>query len=166
MRYALDACLLPIAFTAIRDRRDAINILAAVVIGATVAAVSAIIVHRPAESANAGRAAGTVGDPNELAAALLIGLAVAGAFAVNRHFSTLLRVLSGFAAALCLAGILVSLSRGGLIGVAGALVVAIIVGGRWRGRVLALCVIARRLGFFVFCLAAGQRTRAQRVRRR
>ncbi len=152
MRYSLDAFLIPIAFAAVRGRKDAINILAAVVVGASVAAVSAIISPPAAESAIAGRAAGTVGDPNELAAALIIGLAVAGAFAVNRHVSTLLRALSAFAAVLCLAGILFSLSRGGLIGLAGALVVAIIVGGRWRGRVLTLCatLVLCAVGYFVF----------------
>lgn len=139
MRYTLDAFLLAIAFTAVRDRRDAIRILAVIVAGATVAAVSAIASPPPPESAVFGRATGTVGDPNELAAALVVGLAIAVAFAVNRHISTPLRALSGISAALCLSGILLSLSRGGLIATACALVVAVAVGGRWRGRVLALC---------------------------
>jgi O-antigen ligase len=152
MRYALNAFLIPIAYVALRDRKDAKNALAAIVIGASVAAVSAILSPPAPESAIAGRAAGTVGDPNELAAALIIGLAVAGAFAVNRHVSGYLRLLAAGAGALCLAGILISLSRGGLIGLAGALLVAVIVGGRWRGRVLALCMtlVGCAVGYFAF----------------
>jgi O-antigen ligase len=138
MRYALNAFLLPIAFTAVRNRRDAMHILAAIVIGASIAAVSAIIAPPPPESAIYGRAAGTVGDPNELAAALLVGLVVAAAFAVNRHISPALRALAGVSAVLCLMGILLSLSRGGLLGTACALLIAVAVAGRWRRRVLAL----------------------------
>jgi O-antigen ligase len=151
-RYALDAFLLPIAFTAVRNRRDAIHILAAIVFGASIAAVSAIVAPPPPESAVFGRAAGTVGDPNELAAALLVGLAIAVAFAVNRHISGPLRALSGVSAALCLTGILLSLSRGGLIGTGCALLIAIAVGGRWRGRVLALCgaLAVLAVGYFAF----------------
>jgi O-antigen ligase len=154
MRYALNALLLPIAFTAIRNRRDAVRIFAAIVVGAAIAAVSAIVSPPPPESAISGRAAGTVGDPNELAAALLVGLAIATAFLVNRHIKRPLRALSGIAAVLCLAGILISLSRGGLIGGACALLIAIVVGGRWRGRVLALCGALAVLAVGYFALLA------------
>ncbi len=152
MRYALDAALIPIAYTAVRDRRDAVHVFAAIVVGATIAAVSAILSPPAAESAVAGRATGTVGDPNELAAALIVGLAVAMAFAANRHFNVRQRALAGVAATLCLTGILISLSRGGLIGLAAALVIAVVVGGRWRRRVLglggALALLA--VGYFAF----------------
>ncbi|MEA2208192.1 MAG: hypothetical protein QOF54_669 [Solirubrobacteraceae bacterium] len=152
MRYGLNAFLLPIAYTAVRSRRDAIRILAAIVIGATIAALSAIASPPPPESAIYGRAAGTVGDPNELAAALLVGLAIAVAFAVNRHISVAFRALAGCSAALCLTGILISLSRGGLLGVGCAMVIAILVGGRWRARVLALAgfLAVLAVGYFAF----------------
>jgi O-antigen ligase len=151
-RYALNAFLLPIAFTAVRNRRDTMRILAAIVIGASVAAISAIVAPPPPESAIYGRAAGTVGDPNELAAALLVGLAIAAAFAVNRHISPPLRTLASVSATLCLIGILLSLSRGGLLGAACALLIAVVVGGRWRGRVLALSGVLAVLavGYFAF----------------
>lgn len=154
MRYALDAALIPIAYTAVRDRRDTVQVFAAIVVGATIAAVSAILAPPAAESAVAGRATGTVGDPNELAAALIVGLAIATAFAANRHFNARQRTLAGVAAALCLVGILISLSRGGLIGLAAALVIAIVVGGRWRGRVLALCGVLALLGAAYFTSVA------------
>ena len=152
MRYALNAVLVPIAFTAIRSRRDVIRVLAVVIAGATVAALSAVVYPPAEESAIAGRAAGTVGDPNELAATLVVGLAVASAFAVNRWLPRHHRLLAAGAAVLCLAGIVISLSRGGLIGLAGAIVIAIVVGGRWRGRVLAVgaTIAAAALAYFEF----------------
>jgi O-antigen ligase len=152
MRYTLNALLLPIAYTAIRDRRDAVSILAAIVVGAIIAAVSAIVAPPAAESAVAERATGTVGDPNELAAALLVGLAVGVAFAVNRHISPPLRAFCGFAAALCLVGILISLSRGGLIGLVAAILIAVAVAGRWRKRVVTLAgtLALLAVGYFAF----------------
>lgn len=154
MRYALDAALIPIAYTAVRDRRDAVHVFAAIAVGATIAAVSAILSPPAAESAIAGRAAGTVGDPNELAAALIVGLAVAMAFVVNRHFAVKQRALAGVAAALCLVGILISLSRGGLIGLGAAIVIAILFSGRWRRRVLALGGVLALLGVGYFAFVA------------
>jgi O-antigen ligase len=152
MRYTLNAALIPIAYTAVRDRRDAVHVFAAMAVGATIAAVSAIAVPPSPESAVAGRATGTVGDPNELAAALIVGLAIAAAFAANRHFNRTQRALAGTAAAFCLTGILISLSRGGLVGLAAALVIAVILGGRWRGRILALGGVLALLavGYFAF----------------
>lgn len=152
MRYGLNVFLIPIGYAAVRDRRDAIHILAAIVAGASIAAVSAILVPPAPESAVYGRATGTVGDPNELAAALLVGLSLAVAFTVNRHITAPLRAFSAIAAALCLTGILTSLSRGGLVGAAAALVFAVAVGGRWRGKVLALAgvVVALAAGYFAF----------------
>ncbi len=138
-RYALDAFLIPIAYTAVRDRRDLVHVLAAIVGGASIAAASAIISPPPPQIAE--RATGTVGDPNELAAALIIGLGLATAFAANRHVNPGLRALAGVAALLSLVGILVSLSRGGLIGLGVALLFATVAGGRWRRRALGLCVV-------------------------
>jgi O-antigen ligase len=165
MRYSLNAILLPVAFTAIRTRRDMVRILAAVVVGASVAAVSAILSPPAEESAISGRAAGTIGDPNELAAALVVGLAVATAFAVNRYISPALRALSAMSAVLCLAGILLSLSRGGLVGLAAALVIAVVASGRWRVRVLSVCaaLAAFAVGYFAFIASLPAKERVLNV---
>jgi putative inorganic carbon (HCO3(-)) transporter len=165
MRYSLNAVLLPIAFTAVRDRRDLVRILAAFVGGAAIAALSAIGSPPSEESGFSGRATGTVGDPNELAAGLVVGLAIATAFAANRHITAPLRALSALAGALCLAGILVSLSRGGLFGLGGALIVAVIMGGRWRLRVLAVCGLLAVLavGYFAFVASLPAKERVLNV---
>jgi O-antigen ligase len=164
-RYALNAVLVPIAYTAIRDRRDAVRILATLVGGATVAAVSAVLAAPGPESAVYGRATGTIGDPNELAAALVVGLALATAFAVNRHIRGSLRAVSAGSATLCLLGILLSLSRGGLLGVGAGLLIAVLVGGRWRRRVLAVCgaVAVLGVGYFAFLASLPARERVLNV---
>jgi O-antigen ligase len=154
VRYTLNAVLIPIAYTAVRDRRDIVRVLGTIVFGATLAAISGIVVPPDPAAADAGRAAGTIGDPNELAAALVVGGAVAGAFAVNRHVATPLRALSGVSAGLCFVSILLSLSRGGLLGVIGVLVAAVVFGGRWRPRVAGVCGALALVGVCYFAFVA------------
>jgi O-antigen ligase len=164
MRYALNAVLIPIAFTAVRDRRDVTRLLAVVVAGAAIAAISGIV-SAPGSGADAARATGTVGDANELAASLVIGITVAGAFAVNRHIAPPWRLLSLAAAGLCLLGILLSLSRGGLLGLAAAVVAAIVVAGRWRPQVTAgaLAVVVMAVGYFAFFASLPAKERVTNV---
>lgn len=133
-RYALNAMLIPIAYVAIRDDRHVIRVLVALLIGATIAGISGIV-SVPTGEADVIRATGTVGDANELAAALILSLGVAGAFAANRHLAAAPRVLGAVAATISIAGVLVSLSRGGLIGICAAAAAAIVLGARWRGRI-------------------------------
>lgn len=132
MRYALNAILIPIAYTAIRTPQHAIRILAALLVGSIFAGISGIIAT-PTGDGDV-RATGTVGDANELAAALVLSAGVAGAFAFNRHLPTIARGLGVAALLICVSGVLLSLSRGGLLGLAGASAAAVVFGGRWRGR--------------------------------
>jgi len=131
-RYALNAVLIPIAYTAIRVDHHLVRVLAALLVGATISGLSGILAGGGAEAA---RATGTVGDANELAAALVLSLGVAAGFVANRHLSAVARLLGGAAAATCVLGILLSLSRGGLLGLVAACGAAVAFGGRWRGRV-------------------------------
>jgi O-antigen ligase len=165
VRYTLNAVLVPIVYTAVRDRRDAVRILATIVVGATVAAISGIVAAPGAVEIAYDRATGTVGDANELAAALVVGLALAGAFAINRHIAPPLRVLSGISAGLCLIAIFLSLSRGGLLGVGGAIVTAIVVSGRWRPRVVATCglLVVLAAGYFSYVASLPAKERVLNV---
>jgi len=154
-RYAPNLVLFPVVFTAVRSRRDVVRILGAVVIGAAIAAAVGILKPPSAGAvADAGRATGTIGDANELAAALIVGLFVAGGFAVTRGIDGRARAASALVVPLCLAGILLSLSRGGLIAVAAAAAVAVIVAGRWRARASLLATVVVATGLFYFTLLA------------
>jgi O-antigen ligase len=160
-RYALNALLIPIAYTAVRHRGDVVKLFGVLLFGAGIAAISGIVDAPSASQYDVSRASGTAGDPNELAAALVIGFAVAAAFVVNRFVDVRVRISAGFVAVLCLAGIASTLSRGGLIGLAVAGVVAIVVGGRWRGRVTAAAVgvALAGLAYFLVFASSGARDR-------
>jgi O-antigen ligase len=149
-RYLPNLLLLPIAYTAIRGRRDAMLVLAAIVIGAVLAAGFGILQPPEASIASEGRATSTIGDPNELAAALLVGLALATGFALGRGRSPLLTLGALLAIPLCAAGIFLSLSRGGLIALAAVLVAGTVLAGRWRLAVTAILVVVAASGVVYF----------------
>ena len=128
-RYALNMVLFLIVFTAVRVERDLGHILIGFVLG-SLFAVGYALVAPSAE--DPGRLATAAHDPNELAAALISGSILAvGAVAFFRG-SPALRLLGGFTAVACVAGILLTASRGGLIALTVALLFAIVVAGRWR----------------------------------
>jgi len=147
-RYVPNMLLLPIACMAIRTRRDLLLVLGAIVIGAVIAAAFGIL-QPPSPTGiaeGAERATGTIGDPNELAAALLLGLGLGAGLALSRGRSPVLRLGGALAIPICALGIFLSLSRGGLIALGVLLVAGTVLGGRWRGVMT---------GFLVLVVAAG-----------
>jgi O-antigen ligase len=136
-RYAPNLLLFPIAYTAVRRQRDLKLVLVAIVLGAVIAALFGIA-QPPTSAVENTRATGTVGDPNELAAALLVGLALGAGFAVARGWPSALRLGGLLAIPFCVAGIFLSASRGGLIALSAMLVAGTAAAGRWRVAVIAL----------------------------
>jgi len=102
------------------------------------------------------RVTGTLGDPNELAAVLVGGTVLAAAMVVALKGSPLLRLAYAGAAALCAAGIFLSLSRGGLVALGFALVTAIVVAGRWRIQAIGLAAVLALGAFVYFGFGASQ----------
>lgn len=155
-RYAPDVLLLPIALMAIRTRRDLMIVLGAIVIGAVIAAAFGIL-QPPSPtglSESAERATGTIGDPNELAAALLLGVGLGAGLALSRERSVALRLGGAVAIPICAAGIFLSLSRGGLIALAALLVAGTVLGGRWRGVITGFLVLVAVAGVLYFTQVA------------
>lgn len=149
-RYLPNILLLPIAYTAVRTRRDLALVLGAIVAGAVLAAGFGIL--QPPDSAlieESSRATGTVGDPNELAAFLLVGLALAAGFALGRGRSPVVRLAAGLAVPLCVAGIFLSLSRGGLVALGAMLIAGTVFAGRWR-LAMALILVAVVTGGVIY----------------
>jgi putative inorganic carbon (hco3(-)) transporter len=154
-RYAPDILLLPIAYTAVRNRRDLILVLAAIVFGAILAASFGILQPpNPDLIEESSRASGTVGDPNELAAFLLVGLALAVGMSVGKERTRVLRIAAIVAVPLCAAGVFLSLSRGGLIALGVMLIAATIFAGRWRLAIMAMLVVVVAGGVFYFTALA------------
>jgi O-antigen ligase len=96
------------------------------------------------------RSGGTLGDPNELAAVLVVGLLASAALAVIRSIPGPIRVGAIFAGVMCLAGIALSVSRGGLLALGVALILGVFVAGRWRVHMAALTMIVAigTVGYF------------------
>lgn len=131
-RYLLGIALFPIVFTALNRLRDVRAMMGAFVVGATISAVWGVIstpsaslaAESPAGASQLNRLSGTVGDPNLLASVLVVGTVLAIALALTSRKSSLARLVSAAAAALCLLGVLLTFSRGGLLCLGIALVVA------------------------------------------
>lgn len=165
-RYVPNLLLFPIAYTAIRERRHALVVVLVLIAGATVAAAAGVLSPPPNPGAlEPARATGTVGDANELAAALVVGLFLSAAIIFDRARPSLLRAACAGTAVLCLGGIVLSLSRGGLVALAVAGVVAVLVAGRWRAPMLAavLAACAGALFYFVAIASLPARERVTEV---
>lgn len=149
-QYALTFLLFPIAYSAIRRPRDLKIVLVATVLGAIVAAGSAILQPPNPEVIESTRATGTIGDPNELAAAMLVGLSLGAGLALARAGSTRVRLLGLISIPVCAAAIFLSASRGGLVSLAAVLLIASVTAGRWRGAVVIMLIAVAVGGVLYF----------------
>jgi O-antigen ligase len=157
MRYALNLILFLIVFTAVRTPKHFVWVAGAYVLGGTAAATYGIA-RPPADTAyyDVSRVAGTLGDPNELAAVLVPAIVLAGALVVVLKRAPLLRMLFAGAAVLCAGGVFLSLSRGGLVALGVAMLASVLVAGRWRAQALVLVVAATLGGLFYFGFVASE----------
>jgi O-antigen ligase len=140
VRVVPNAMLFPIVYSAIRTRRQLMWLLGCFVIGTLISAAYGVIV--PTDPNAQERLSGAAGNANETAAALVAGAVLAGALAATLRDQPLLRLAAGIGMPLCGFALFLTLSRGGLIALGTALVAAVVMGGRWRGTVLAVAVIA------------------------
>ena len=154
-RYGPNILLLPIAYTAIRTRRDISLVAAAIVFGALIAAAFGILQPpNPNLIAESTRASGTVGDPNELAAFLLVGLTLGAGLALGRGWAPGLRFAGALAVPMCAAGVFLSLSRGGLVALGALMIAGTLFAGRWRVAITALLLAVAAGGVLYFTALA------------
>ncbi len=155
LRYGLVALLVPIVFTAVRSGSAVKAVTGAFVGGATIAAAYGLFAPpdvsgiegavNSTEQLN--RIAGTVGDPNVLASVLLVGAILAVALAITQRGSPAIQLVLVGCAVLCIAGVVLTFSRGGLFALGIAILATPIVARR-RGAALAagllvgICVVA------------------------
>jgi O-antigen ligase len=154
-RYALNAILFMIVFTAIREKRQAVLVAGAFLAGTCAAAIYGLVTP-PAdpELAAAGRLGGTNLDPNELASVLVAGIALSLGVAANLKRSPGLWLAAWAAAAFCLVSIFLTFSRGGLFALGIMLIAAILLAGRWRIRIaLGAVVVAAAAAYYIAALA-------------
>lgn len=156
--FLLNFILFPIVYAAIGTKRDVAMVFGAFVAGAALAALYGLITQPSAaglaNSASAAgglnRLSGTVADPNEFATLLVAGMAVATGLLFSRERPAGVRILSGFAIALLVLSVLLSLSRGGLVAMAAALLVGMFFTYRSRGKAIlaASAVVLAAMAFF------------------
>lgn len=164
-RYALNALLFFIVYTAVRTRQEAVWVVAAFLLGAVISATYGIGNPAEAGARDEGRLGGAGVNPNELAALLVAALALASAFAAGWRRTPLVRFLAVVVIAFCTAGIVLSFSRGGFVALAVALVAAIVLGGRWRVPMIGFAgiVIVLSMGYFALFADPQQRERITAV---
>jgi O-antigen ligase len=150
-RLALNAVLFLIIFTAVRTPNQAIGFVGAFVAGASIDALYGLLYAQP-DPSEGSRLASSITNPNELASILVASLVLSFGLVAALKDQPLARLAALGAGLLALSGIFLTGSRGGLVSLTVALAAFLIVGARWRGRlviVIATVVIAG-IGFFNF----------------
>ena len=153
-RFLLVSVPLMILYTAIQTRRQMAIVIGAFIAGTSYAAVYGLITRPSLDTAEAGRLVsggiGNLGDPNFLAASLIAGIALAGAGIVAARGRPVLQLGAVGALTTCLAAFVLTGSRGGIIGLAVAMIAAVAVSGRWRARttLAVVAVVTLGIGFY------------------
>jgi O-antigen ligase len=139
-RYLLAIGLVLVVFAAVQTQRDVTIIIAAMVLGAACAAVYGLLNPPSTLPGQVERLSGTLGNANELAGALVMGIGLTGGLVAIAK-SALARGLALGVGALCLIAIFLTGSRGGLIALAAMLIAAVLL-ARGRRLPLTLATIA------------------------
>lgn len=167
LRFAPNMILVAIAFDALQRREQAVLVLATIVVASAIAGAIGVVNPPPSSGGidDAERVASTIGDANELAAALVAGTALAAAFAMRRATPSILRLGAAGAVAVSLFATFLTLSRGGLIALAAAMVASVLFSGRWRKSVAgaALMVVVVTVGYFALFASLPARERVTNV---
>ncbi len=132
-RFALNISLVLIVFTAVQNETHLRWVIVAFALGATLSGLYGLV-YPPGPEEDPTRIAGTIGNANELASALIGGIALSGGLAFAAR-SAAGRLLGFTGAGICLLGLFLTVSRGGLIGLGLMLLAAVLIGGRQRARI-------------------------------
>lgn len=157
-RYALAMILVFIVFTAVQRERDVKLVAAAMVLGSVGAAVYGLLNPAQAEYGQLSRLSGALGNPNELATALVLGIGLSGGlFATSK--TAVGRSATATGGAIAMIALLLTGSRGGLIALAVMLIAAIALssGKRLALTAVTLTLVLGGVGYVV--MAAPEQSR-------
>lgn len=162
-RYALNAVLFIVVYTAARSRKDLSWIITAYLLGVLITALYGLIARPEHTAGETFRLAGSVGNSNELAAVLVTGIALALATARSTG-SALVRSGAIGIALLAVISLVLTGSRGGLLALTAAVIAAIAFAGRWRSQVIAAALLLVLTGVTFFAAFAPQDIRDRLAR--
>jgi putative inorganic carbon (HCO3(-)) transporter len=160
-RYALNLALFPIIAAAMRERRHVVAFVAAMVIGAFISAAYGLVFR--VEATNEARLGGAGLNANLLGSVLIFGTILSATLALNRSLTAGVRLLAAFSCAFCAYSLLMTLSRGALIGTTVALVTAVVIAGRRRRAKLALGAVVAAACVVVYFAAFAPAAARERV---
>jgi putative inorganic carbon (hco3(-)) transporter len=161
-RYALNFVLFPIVFVAIRTPRHVVWFYTVFVVSALFVVVVGL---RAAGGLNAGgaRLEGGGLNPNQLGALLAVGAILATVLACYRPLEAATRVLALFAAAFCAVGVILTESRGALVGLTASLVLTPFLAGPGRRLTSACLVVAGGMAMTVWLILIAPHEALQRL---
>lgn len=148
-RYALNFVLFPIVFAAIRTTRHVVWLFSVFVAGVLLSGVIGLVMSG-AFGEEADRLSGAGINPNQLGALLAVGAVLAASLAFGGVSSFGPRFLALCSALLCIALAVMTGSRGALLGLVAALLVAPFVAGRGRRFGALIAVVAAILATAVY----------------
>jgi O-antigen ligase len=151
-RLALGFVLVTVVVAGIRERRHAVWMVAAYLLGALVAAVVGVATTPPDDNGLT-RLGGAAGNPNELAAVLVPAVAFA-AFAFGAVRGALPRLAFAAIAVTLVVAVFLTESRGGLVALGVTMLAAIALGGRMRPYLVALALVVAAVGVTYVSLVA------------
>lgn len=146
IRFALNFVLFPIALLALRTPQQVMWLIGTFVGGASAAVIFGLLTGEVQEAAAEERLTGAGLNPNQLGSYLVVVVLLAGTLAANRYWSASARAGAFVIAGLSVIAVLMTLSRGALIGLAAALSLAPLVIGRGRRFATLICVVIAVLG--------------------
>jgi O-antigen ligase len=153
-RFLLVAVMYVIVYTAVSTRNAAIRVLAAFIVATAVTAAYGLALRPEESAADLARVTATIGDPNVLAAILVAGFSLAGAAIFALQGKAGLRLAASLAAGLCLGALFLTGSRGGIVCFGAALLVAVLIAGRWRAKLALIAVLVAGGSLAYFALYA------------
>ncbi len=155
--YALGVGLFFIVFTAVHERKQLPLFMGILLAGAVGATLYGFLFVSPPPGGSSTLGTDRLSsylDPNELAAILVPAAALSVGIGALWAKSSGIRLAAYAAGAFCLVATFLTVSRGGLIALAVSLVVAVLLGGRWRLRVAALAVVTTLFGIYYIAAIA------------
>jgi O-antigen ligase len=140
-RLTLNGVLFLIVYTAIRTPHDALRVFAAFVTGAVAAmAIALASGTEPTPYGEAARISGEFANANTLASTLVASLALSLGLAFAARRSPVLRLAALTAAFFALFGVMLTVSRAGLVALGVGALAAIVFSGRWRVKVAVISI--------------------------